>query len=170
MNNLKACDGGTGIVASATASLGKAPVIKMQTASTGFAAQADLEGGAAVITPTTDCCAATESAVHEMTNLSNKARFAAIGTDVAAGKLSRTDYTKAMEKIEYDGVHNGLKAFGACKAKWGCAAGAVSSFDGFRGAKDFDDYYNNYLATSHKEYYGKFWDTNFKAAYDKAHP
>jgi len=77
---------------------------------------------------------------------------------------------RGNEKIEYDGVHNVNTAFDACKAKWGCADTATSVMDWAKSAKDFDDYYNNYLGQSHKDYYGNLWDKNCKADWDKKNP
>ncbi len=167
---MKACDGGTDVWNLAYLATGKTPAVKIQPGAGGFGGSANAPSATISISPTPDCCAATDVAIHELTNLSNATVFAKIHADAIAGNLSRTDYIKANEKVEYEGVQNALKAFAACKGSWGCPAGAVSPLSGFQSAKDFDDYYNHYLAANHKEYYGKFWDANFKAAYNKKHP
>lgn len=168
--NIEKCDGGTDIWNKAQKGTGKTPTIKVSGAAGGFGGHADLTSGEVVVSPNPDCCGATQTGIHELTNLSNAKTFAKTTKDAAAGDLSRTDYIKANEKTEYEGVSNAVKAFDACKAKWGCAAGAKARHDWIRGAKDFDDYYDNFLATSHKEYWGKAWDDNYKAAYDNKHP
>jgi hypothetical protein len=42
--------------------------------------------------------------------------------------------------------------------------------DWAKSAKDFDDYYKNYLGQNHKDYYGKLWDKDCKAAWDQKNP
>jgi len=168
--NLAACDGGTGIMAAATRELGREPTVRVAGAAGGFGGHADFGAGEVVIAPNPDCCGATQTMIHELTNISNHSRFQQITNDAAAGNLSREDYTRAMERIEYDGVRNALRAFDACKDTWGCGAGATARHEWIRGAADFDDYYNNYLAESHKNYWRNAWDTNYRSAYEARHP
>jgi hypothetical protein len=123
--NIDTCDGGTDIWNKAQKSIGKAPTIKVQGAAGGFGGHADSSAAEVVIAPNPDCCGATQTLIHELTNLSNASTFRKIGNDAAAGDLSRTDYVKANEKTEYEGVKNAVKAFDACKAKWGCAAASA---------------------------------------------
>jgi hypothetical protein len=164
---LKKCDGGTGIMAAATAANGgKAPTIKIGKPSSGFDAETDTTTGTITIKKM-DPCSEVDKLIIELSNLSHKADFAKINSDVAAGKLSRDEYIKGNEKLEYDGVKTALKAFDKCSKTWGCK---TSSFEWARSAKDFNDYFKSFLGNNHKEHYGKFWDSNYKPAYDKAHP
>jgi hypothetical protein len=165
--NMLACDGGTDVYAKAKkANGGKDPVIKRGTTSSGFDAETDTEKGVITINKNSDKCTSTESLIFELANLSRKADFDKVDKDAAAGKLSREEYIKASEKIEYENIKTTLKAVDKCKEKWGCKN---HSFDlaGHGMAKDFDDYYDNYLANSHKEHYGKIWDEDCKDAYEK---
>ena len=108
--------------------------------------------------------------IVELTNLSNKDRFAKVDADVNAGKLSREEYVRASELIEYDAVVNANKAAQACAQHWGAPPGWKTTLDPMSKAKDFDDYYGHYLGNSHKEYYGKVWDASYAAAYRASHP
>ena len=168
--NIATCDGGIGIWDKAKAGVGKEPAVRVAGAAGGFGGHADTAKGEIVIAPNPDCCGATQTAIHELTNLSNAPTFTQIHKDATAGNLDREGYTRANEKTEWEGVSNAVKAFDACKDKWGCGAGAKARHDWIRSAKDFDDYYDNYLAKSHKDYFRNAWDRNFKAAYDKKHP
>lgn len=164
--NIDTCDGGTGIYAKAKAANGgKDPVVKKGTASTG--GQVDLSTGEITLDPGQDKCTATQVQIQELTNLSHKADFEKATKEAAAGDLSREGFIKAYEKIEYDGVQNVIKAFDSCKDKWGCK---TCEKEWARKYKTFDDYYDKALSNDHKEYYGKFWDTNYKAAYKAKHP
>lgn len=167
--NLAACDGGTDAWKKAKKAAGKEPDLKVGTPSSGFKAESDSSGSITVSSQ--DCCLATQLLVHELTNVSHGPDFNKLDSDAAKGDVAREDYTKANEKLEYDGVMTTLKAFDACKSKWGCGPSAKAEWDGYRKAKDFNDYYDHYLVESHKEYYRKeVWDKSYKAAWDKKHP
>jgi hypothetical protein len=168
--NLAKCDGGTGIWDNAKAAAGKDPTVKVEGAAGGFGGHADLSGGGVVIAPNPDCCGATQTFVFELTNLSSKGRFQDVTNKVSAGDLGREEYTRAMERIEYDSGLNSVKAFDSCKKTWGCGDAAVARHGFVKAAKDFDDYYNTRLAKGHKDYYRNAWDSRYKAAYDKKHP
>lgn len=148
---------------------GKAPKIIFGTPSSGFDAETDTTTGTITVSNTSDKCTATESVYFELANLAAKSRFGQVHADATAGNLSREGYTRANEQIEYDNVQKTLAAIDKCKKKWGCDTHAFS-FDGMRPARNFDDYYDNYLADSHKNHYRNFWDTAFKAAYEAKHP
>ncbi len=161
-DKLKKCDGGTDILNKAKkANNGKDPVVKVGTPSSGFDAETDTSSGTITISKNSDTCTATESLIFELANMSRKSDFDKVDQDAAAGKLSREEYIKANERIEYENVKDILKATDSCKKAWGCTNHAFD-FEGFRGAKDFDDYYKNYLSNSHKDHYGKIWDTSYK--------
>jgi hypothetical protein len=166
-NNLKACDGGTNAWDAAKNGAGAEPTVQVKKTKSGFAAETS--GTTITIAPTTNCCDATESLLFELHNVETTPDSAKIDDDAAKGNLSREDYTKGQEHIEYDGLKRSADVFKTCSKKWGCAAGAKSFASGFAKAKNFDDYYKNYLAKSHKDHYRKFWDKTYKAEYDKKH-
>lgn len=170
--NLDSCDGGTNAWANGKAGNGgKDPTIVEGSSVIGTGASVDHTTGVITIDPGKDLCQAKQYAVMELTNLGHTADFNKVrGPDCQSGTLSRDDFIRANEKLEYDGVHNVLTAFDACKAKWHCGDTATSVMDGFRGATDFDDYFNHYLAQNHKDYYGTMWDNSCKAAWDAKHP
>lgn len=169
-SNLDTCDGGTNVWSKAkTANGGKDPVIQEGSSVIGSGASVDTDAGVITIDPGKSKCEATQYAVQELTNQSHKADFGP-ARDCGGGTMSREDYIRGNEKIEYDGVHNVNTAFQACKAKWGCADTATSVMDWAKSAKDFDDYYKNYLGQNHKDYYGNLWDKDCKAAWDKKNP
>ncbi len=167
--NLDKCDGGTNAWAKAKAANGgNDPTI--QEGNSVIGTGASVSGGAITIDPGKNKCEAKQYAVMELSNMEHRADFAKVmGPDCQSGTLSRDDFIRANEKIEYDGMKNVLTAFDACKATWGCKNTATSVMDGFRGAKDFDDYYSHYLAQNHKDYYGKMWDDTCNAAWDVKH-
>jgi hypothetical protein len=166
--NVKACDGGLGLWEKATKSNGgKPPKVVAGSPSGGFAAQANITTGTITIDPKDDVCVGTESLIHELSNLSRGAAFTALSTAAGRGEVSREDFIRGNERIEYEtGVLNMLKAFDACSEKWGCLKGQVGDAEGFRSAKSFDDYFDNFLLQSHKDHFGKFWDDHFKTAWE----
>jgi len=166
-----ACDGGTGIYAKAKAANGgKYPIIQAGHSVIGTGGSTNEETGVITLEPSLDRATAAQIAIFELTNLSNKAHFIQVNTDAGAGKLGREQYTRANEAIEYQGIANVNKAFHSCGRRWGAPKGTKSLYDVFAKAKNFDDYYKNYLAPMHKNYYRTFWDKNFKAIYDATHP
>jgi hypothetical protein len=168
-DNIAKCDGGTGIWKKATSGLGKEPTVRVAGAAGGFGGHADSAKGEAVIAPNPDCCGATQTLIHELTNLSHTKDFAKLSARAGAGDLGREDYTKENERLEYNGVKNALNAFDKCKSTWGCAKGSVARHEWIRSSKNFDDYYNNHLGKRHKDYFRSSWDRNYKGAYDKKH-
>jgi len=167
--NLEACDGGTGAWAAAKKATGKEPQVQVAPTSSGFAAETEVSTGTITIKPTTDCCDATESLLFELHNLESSAKFNKIDADALKGNLSREEYTRATERVEYDGLKRSLTAFDKCKETWGAGPGAKSFAEAFKPAKDFDDYYNHYESKAHKDTYRTWWDNSAKAAYDKKH-
>jgi hypothetical protein len=166
LDNLKKGDGGTGVWDKAKkANGGRDPSIKKGTAGTG--GQVNTDTGEITLDSSLDKCFATQILIQELSNLSHKADFDKATQDAAAGNLSREEFVRAYERAEYDGVKNVITAFDASKRTWGCN---TCEKEWARSVKDFDDYYNNYLSKSHKENYGKWWDANYKDAYDKKHP
>lgn len=165
--NLDACDGGTNAWANAKTAAGKDPTVQVKNTVSGF--DAETSGSTITIKPTTNCCDATESLLFELHNVESQATFDKIDADAAKGVYSREDYARAEEHVEYDGLKRSWETFDKCKAKWGCGAGAKSFADSFKSAKDFDDYYKNFLSNAHKDNYRNFWDKVYKAPYEAKH-
>ncbi|HIH44490.1 MAG TPA: DUF4157 domain-containing protein [Candidatus Methanoperedenaceae archaeon] len=162
---LDACDGGLGIWAKAKkANKDKDPVVKAgKTRSGGFTSQDTI-----TLEETSDRCNAAQVLIQELSNMSRAKDFDKLSSDARAGDLARDAFIKGFEKIEYEtGVKNVLTAFDACKDIWKCK---TAEKEWARKAKDFEDYFKNFLSNVHKEGYGKWWDDNCKAAYDKKHP
>jgi hypothetical protein len=166
--NLDRCDGGTDIWNKAKRAVGRDPGIEVGAASGGFGGHADLRNKKVVINPNPDCCAATQTLIFELTNLSNKSEFMRLHNEAEAGRLGREEYTKGHEKIEYEAVQNSYKSFDSCKDQWGCSQGSKARHDAHRTARDFDHWYDSYIKESHKNHYRTFWDRNFRARYEAA--
>jgi hypothetical protein len=160
---LDACDGKLGIWAKAK----KANKDKDPKITPGDKGATDPATGNITLDKTQDKCFAVQQLVQELSNLSRMADFDKIFASAIAGDLSRDEFIKAIEKIEYEtGVKNVLTAFDACKDIWKCK---TTPKEWARKAKDFKEYFDKLLSNIHKEHYGKWWDDNCKAAYDKKH-
>jgi hypothetical protein len=160
---LDTCDGGLGILAKAKkANKDKDPEIVP-----GTEGATDTVTGKITLDKTQDKCFAVQQLVQELSNLSRKADFDKLDNSAMAGDVNRADYIKQTEQIEFEtGVKNVLTAFDACKDKWGCK---TTPKEWARKAKNFDEYFAKLLSDTHKEFYGKWWDDNCKAAFDKKH-
>jgi Domain of unknown function (DUF4157) len=160
---LDACDGGLGIWAKAKkANKDKDPKIVP-----GSGGQVDTMTGEITLDKTQDKCFAVQQLIQELSNLSRGPDINKLQESARAGDVSREDLIKQWERFEYEtGVKNVLKAFDACKDKWPCK---TTPKEWARKAKDFEDYFKNFLSPVHKEHYGKWWDTACKPAYDKKH-
>jgi hypothetical protein len=169
ISNVTKCCGSEIFDEATKANSGKAPNIVFGTPSSGFDAETDTTTGTITINSASNKCTATESVYFELANMAAKPAFDKIDADAAAGNTSREDYAKANEKVEYDNMKKTQAATDKCKKKWGCDSHPFD-FDAARPAKDFDDYYDHYLAESHKNHYRNFWDSTYKAAYDAKHP
>jgi hypothetical protein len=169
ISNVLKCCGSEIFEEAKKANGGKDPKIVFGTPSSGFDAETDTTTGTITVSNKSDKCSATESVYFELANLAAKDRFAKIEADAAAGNTAREDYARANEQVEYDNVQKTLAAIDKCKKAWGCDSHAFS-FDSMRPAKDFDDYYDHFLADSHKNHYRNHWDTAFKTAFDAKHP
>jgi hypothetical protein len=171
-NNLAACDGGLDIWNKAkTANGGKEPVIKEGASVIGTGASVDCGKGVVTVDPGQNKCETSQWAIFELTNLTHCSKHAEImGPDCTGGVRSKEEFIRANERLEYQSLQNTLKAFDSCKSTWGCGATATALHDGYRSAKDFDDYYDRYIPDMHKKYYADYWDANCKAAYEAKHP
>ena len=169
ISNVTQCCGSEIFDEAKKANGGKDPKIVFGTPSSGFDAETDTSTGTITVNKKSDKCTATESVFFELANLSSKPNFDKIDADANAGNLSREEYAKANEEEEYNNVKKTHAAIDKCKEKWGCKSHTFD-LDGFRPAKDFDDYYKNYVADSHKNHYRTAWDSNYKKAYNAKHP
>src|SRR5260370_20301677 len=151
--NVDKCDGGTGVWDKAKKEVGQDPGIEVGAAAGGFGGHADCPTKKLMIAPNPDCCGATQTLIFELTNLSNCSGFSKSAKDAAAGNLNREEYTKSYERLEYESVKNSYTAFDKCSKTWGCPEGALARHGGYKSAKDFEDYYDNYLPDKHKNYY-----------------
>ncbi len=120
-----------------------------------FDGKANPDAGYVKINEHSDPCTQMETLFFELGNIKRQAEF-----DAAAGNLmtaTREDYIKGFERVEYANVKDTLEAIDKCKDAWGCQ-NHTFDFDAFRPARDFDDYYNRFLADEHKEWFGVDWD------------
>ncbi len=169
---LDSCDGGTGVWAAAKAANGgKDPQVVAGNSVIGSGGSVDTTAGVITLDTKYDKCNTIETLIQEASNMSHKADFGKVDSDAAAGKLSRDEYIRAKEKIEYDGVQKAVKAEKACTATWGCSKNSFSYASVTDSqASSFDKYFNNWLGADHKDYWGKAWDGRYKDAYSAAHP
>jgi hypothetical protein len=161
---LQTCDGGLGVWDKAKKANGdRDPTIHVA-AGGGFVND---DTGEITLEQTLDKCNALQQMIQELSNLARIMDIRNLNRSAAAGDLSRDDYIRGKELLEYEtGVKNDLIAFDACKDKWPCP---TARKEWARNARDFEDYFQNYLDPAHKGGYGKAWDDNYKAAYDAKH-
>ena len=163
---VKSCDGGSSAKAR-TANGGKDPTVVIgKSSEIESGGSTDSSTGTITLDPGQSPGDAIETLNFEQLNLSRKADFDKVATDANNGDLSRHEYIKAIERIEYENVKESLKTYATCKKKWGMKA---SGFEWARKYKSFDGYYKE-LSRHHKEQYGRFWDKNYKSGYRKKHP
>jgi hypothetical protein len=68
-----------------------------------------------------DKCNAVQQLIQELSNFSRVTDIRNLNSTALSGDLSRDDYIKKKELIEYEtGVKNDLITFDACKDKWPC--------------------------------------------------
>jgi hypothetical protein len=164
-NNLDQCDGGVWAKAK-TSNGGKDPSVVTGKSAIGSGGSTNMTTGTVTLDTNQSKCDATQVLVFELNNLAAKPDFDQIDkVDAPAGKLSREEFIRAQEKIEYDNLKKTIAAFDSCHEKWGCN---TCTDEWARDFASFDDYYK-VLSTDHKEWYGKEWDSKYKAIYEKAH-
>jgi hypothetical protein len=118
-----------------------------------------MSSGKIVIEETeTNKCVAAESLVFELVNLSRKKDFDDMEAAATNGKISREEYTRKTERYEYENALAVLKTLDSCKGVWGCGGAASSSLAFVKKAKNFDDYYKNFLDKGHIERAASRWD------------
>ncbi len=126
----------------------------------------DPNNGTIQINPGKTLSQATQTLIQELSNLAHKADVVKVSKEAFAGNVSRQEYIRRLEEIEYQGVKTVISAYDATKDKWNgpCAK------EWARNAKNFDDYFDNYfLNDSHKGNNGNWWDSHYKTAYDSKH-
>lgn len=171
VDNVRACDGGLGLYDLARKANGNRDPIVQAGPPAPFRGDTDATTGTIRISTSFNLCAATQTLVQELSNLTRAKDVVTVSTEAAAGDVSRADFIRRIERIEYEtGVRNVLSAFDACKIRWGCPRGATSEKEWARNVRGFDDYFANLLSNTHKEHYGTFWDTHYRAAYQQKHP
>lgn len=169
IGNVTRCCGTEVYEAAQRANGGRAPTIRIGRPSAGFGGETDTSTGTITVSDTLDACQQTQVALFELANLAAKDEFDRVDAQARAGELSREDYARAMERIEYNNLKTAAAAEANCMAQWGCA-GQTPRHAWVNGARDFDDYYDNHLADSHKNHYRNFWDSAYRAAYRARHP
>jgi len=169
---LDSCDGGAGTWAAAKAANGGTdPTLVKGNSVIGTGGSVNTGTGVITLDDKYDKCNTIETLIQETSNMSHKADFDKVDADAAAGKLSRDEYIRAKEKIEYQGVQKALQAEKACTAKWGCSKNSFSYASVTDSqATNFDDYFNHWLGSDHKDYWGNAWDSRYRDAYSAAHP
>lgn len=146
------------------------PVVKLGT--TEFGGFVDTETGVITLDGRLDKCTAIDVLVQELTNLASAADFAKLDAETEKGNVSRADYIKQTEVIEFRGLQNILKVFDETKATTHCKTCSrdyqrqyAKSFDQFFRYMSGDEY-----GKRHLEKIGARWDAGAKAAYEKKHP
>jgi len=134
---------------------GKDPTIATGPAASGMGGHTEMNAGKIVINDKNEGCQQVQTLCFELGNLSRKDEFAQAAKGLKTA--SRRDYIRGYEKIEYENLKDTQKVVDSCLKKWGCEK-TKSRYEWAKGAKDFDDYYDNYLSKDHIEHYGKFWD------------
>jgi hypothetical protein len=169
ISNVTCCCGTEIYQAATRANGGTAPTLRIGRTSAGFGGETDTSTGTITISDTLDQCEATQVALFELQNLASKAEFDRIRSDAAAGNLSREEYTRANERVEYNNLRTAQAAEAGCMDRWGCA-GRTPRHQWVNDSANFDDYYDHHLAESHKNHYRNAWDSRYRAAYERRHP
>ena len=128
----------------------------------GFSGDTNLNTGTITIDPKklANRDEAWEVLAFELGNLTQKDAFLAVDRDGEQGLLSREEYIRRVERLEYNNHP-------AEKAIYDEIKPDVPFLDAWA-MKPFEEFYME-LAENHKENYGKFWDNDYKSAYEKRH-
>jgi hypothetical protein len=124
------------------------------------------------LTKTLDTCNATQQLLYELSNLSFGAQFAELDKKCRAGDVSRADYIRETERIEYLGAtKNVLTSFDACKNLWGCNDACRREWARPPKGKTYEEYFETLIKEKvhpqHGGSYGEEWDRDCKDAYVK---
>lgn len=106
--------------------------------------------------------AVAQMLVMELTNLANKAAFLRLDQQAKAKTISKEDYVKANERVEFQGVLNVIRAHAEGGNAWGKSnwANHIDKFDDLQ----FDSYYANYILKTAE---GQRRDAYFRDIYDR---
>lgn len=97
---------------------------------------------------------ATQQLIMELSNHQNRAIFADI--DQGARTMSRDDFIRRVEELEFAGVQNAIRSYDqAVRLNLGWARGGCV-YENIRG-QNFDQYYAH-VAPEHREVYGRRYD------------
>ena len=170
-DKLKLCDGGTGLLERCKQANNGVDV-KIEVGSTrqhSLGGLADLKKGSVFIRNGDPECIQIETLVFELGRFARRRDIQAIDAEAAGGDLDREEYIRQNAAIEFDCLQDVITAVDKCSDKWDCAR-HVFDCDVFRSAKDFDDYFDNYLSPVDKERFGAVWDGSFQKYYLSKHP
>lgn len=165
-------DGGLNIYAKATEALGgKGPAF--EAAAPGEGAWSDVGTGTVYLPPGLSRPQAAETAIFELTNISNRSTFEGTISQAERGLLDREGYARALASTEYLSAQNANNAFHSSGQFWGAGPGAVSNFDAFEGLNGrinpngFNTVYDQVLGDRYKDVYRERWDAFYKSGYEQ---
>jgi hypothetical protein len=145
------------------------PVIKLGRAE--FGGFVDTDNGVITLDERLDKCKAIDVLVQELTNLASKPDFDLLDSQTIKGDVSRADYIRRTEGIEFRGLQNILRVFDETKRKTGCQTCTrdyqrkyAENLKGFLKYMGSDEY-----GKKHEEKIGARWDLGAKREYDKKH-
>lgn len=149
---------------------GSDPVVQLGT--TKFGGSTDTDSGVITLDQRLKPCEAIDVLVQELTNLASKSDFDKLDEEALNGNVSRLDFIRKREQIEFRGLQNILKVFGETKASTGCTNTTREYQRQY--ANSFEDYFT-YLNSdpygrAHGENIGKIWDRGARGAYENKHP
>jgi hypothetical protein len=171
--NIKKCDPSKRVFDEALkVSRGKAPSIVPGKG--GSVEATEKKGFVITLTKDLDTCDATQQLVFELTNMANAAKFNDLDKRCEAGDVSREDYIKENERLEYVwAAKNAINAFDSCKKMWGCNNPCRYEWARPPEGKTYEEYFETAfkkVSAEHKEHYGKIWDDDCKTEYNRKHP
>jgi hypothetical protein len=117
-----------------------------------------------------DCCLMTESLFFELFNVENRPKFNELFANAQRGNVSREEFARKAEQLEFPGIKRTLDAFDRCKATWGCDDDTLSRVDGYRDVRTFDEYFHHSQTKEHTDVYRTEWDAKFKRDFERRHP
>jgi hypothetical protein len=149
---------------------GSDPVV--QPGTTQFGGSTDTDGGVIMLDHRLNPCQAIDILVQELTNLASKSDFDKLDKETLNGNVSRLDYIRKNEEIEFRGLRNILKVFDETKASTGCTNTTREYQRQY--ANSFENYFRYFnsdpYGREHGEIYGRRWDKGAREAYENKHP
>ncbi len=171
VKTVTSCATGKALFAKAKAANNKKNLV-IKLGKTEFGGFVDTDTGVITLDSRLNKCTAIDALVQELTNLASKPDFDKLDEETIKGNVSRADYIRRTEQIEFRGLLNILKVFDETKARTGCRT--CSRVYQRKYAKSFDAYYKYMLSDeygkAHGEKIGARWDRGAKEAYEKKHP